>query len=339
MQSIQQQFRTPEIYSDFWFNSEGVLLSALRGQVILIHFWDYTSQACLNTLPYIKEWHKRYADKNLVVVGVHTPEFPFSGDPFEVRKAVEKFRIKYPVVLDKGSKIWSSFHSRMWPTCFLIDKFGFVKYVQEGVGGYKDLEKAIQALITESGYRAELPEIMEPLRDVDRHGAVAFRPTPEILSGFQYRTLGNVEGFVAQCTTYFEDPRMYLEGRLYLHGNWFADREFLKVDDIENAGGSVTVLYRAKEVNAVMKPEGEKYFQVFIQQDEQFLNANNKGIDVRLDEEGRSFLLVTEARSYNLVKNENFGEHTLKLSSRSNGFALYSVSFESSVVPELISRN
>lgn len=339
MQVLQQQFKTPEIYSDFWYNSDPIPLSALRGEVILMHFWDFTSQACLNTLPYIKEWHKRYSDKNLVVIGVHTPEFPFSADPFEVRRAVEKFRIKYPVALDRDLKIWNAFHSKMWPTCFLIDKYGYIRYIQEGAGGYKDLEKAIQGMITESGYRAELPELMEPLREVDRHGAVAFKTTPEILSGFQHRTIGNVEGFVPQCTTYFEDPGMYLEGRLYLHGNWFADREYLKLDDSECAGGSVTVLYRAKDVSAVMKPEGEKNFQVFVQQDELYLTELNKGSDVLLDEEGRSFLLVKEPRLYSLVKNIEFGEHTLKLSSRSNGFALYSMSFESSVVPELISNN
>ena len=339
MEILQQHIQAPEIYGEFWFNSDPMALSALRGQVILVHFWDYTSQACLNILPYVKEWHKRYADKNLVVIGVHTPEFPFSGDPFEVRKAIEKFRIKYSIVLDNDSKIWNLFHCRMWPTCFLIDKFGSIRYIQESVGGYSNFEQAIQALITESGYRADLPELMQPLRDIDRHGAVAYRPTPEILTGFQHRAIGNVEGFVPQCTTYFEDPGTYLEGRLYLQGNWLTNREFLKLDDLEGSGGSVALMYRAKGVNAVMKPEGEKNFQVFIQQDEEFLTSLNMGGDVRQDEEGRSFVLVTEPRLYHIVMNEEFGEHILKLSSRSNGFALFSVSFESSVVPELISNN
>ncbi len=339
MQLLQQQIRTPEIYSDFWFNSDPIPLSALKGEVILLHFWDFTSQACLNTLPYIKEWHKRYHDKNLVVIGIHTPEFPFSADPLEVRKAIDKFNIQFPVALDRDSAIWKSFHCRMWPTALLIDKNGNIRYIQESIGGYTEFEKAIQALIIESGYRADLPELMEPLRDLDRHGAVAFKPTPEILTGFQHRSIGNVEGFVPQCTTYFEDPGLYLEGRLYLHGNWYADREFLKLDDAESAGGTVVVMYKATEVNAVLKPEGERQFQVFIQQDDRFLTKTNKGSDVLIDEEGRSFVLVTEPRLYRLIKNEEFGEHILRLHSRSNGFAVYSLSFESSVIPGLISKN
>ncbi len=339
MEILQQQNRVPEIYGDFWFNSDPIPLTALRGQVVLVHVWDYTSQACLNTLPYLKEWHRRYGDKNLVVVGVHTPEFPFTADPFEVRKAVEKFRIKYPVVLDIDYRIWNSFHCRTRPSCYLVDKHGYIRYVQEGVGAYRDLEKAIQALVTESGYRAELPEIMAPLRDEDKHGAISYKTTPEILAGFQHRSIGNVEGFVPQCTTYFEDPGLYLEGRLYLQGNWFADREFLKLDDSESAGGSVMIMYQAKEVNVVLKPEGEKNFQVFVQQDDTYLTIVNKGEDVRIDEEGRSFILVNEPKLYHLVKNYSFGEYKLKLSSRSNGLSLYSFSFVSSVIPEMISNN
>jgi peroxiredoxin len=339
MEIRQQTHRAPEIYGDFWFNSDPIPLTALRGQVVCVHFWDYTSQACMNTLPYVKEWHRRYADKNLVVIGVHTPEFPFAADPFEVRKYVDKFRLNYPVVLDKDHSIWNSFRCRTYPSCFLIDKHGFVRYVQEGVGAYKDLEKAIQALVTESGYRAELPEIMAPLRDEDKHGAISYKTTPEILAGFQHRSIGNVEGFVPQCTTYFEDPGFYLEGRLYLQGNWFADREFLKLDDSEGDEGAVMFQYQAKEVNAVLKPEGEKNFQVFVFQDDAFLSLLNKGDDIRIDEEGRSFLLVNEPKLYNLVKNKAFGEHKLKLTSRSNGLALYSFSFVSSVIPEMISNN
>ena len=99
------------------------------------------------------------------------------------------------------------------------------------------------------------------------------------------------------------------------------------------------IMYQAKEVNAVLKPEGEKNFQIFVQQDENYLTILNKGEDVRIDEEGRSFVLVSESKMYNLVKNFVFSEHKLKLSSRSNGMAVYSFSFVSSVIPELISRN
>ena len=122
MDALQKQFRVPEIYGDFWFNSDPIPLGALRGYVILIDFWDYTNQHCLRTLPYLQEWHRRYADKGLVTIGVHTPEFPFARDPINVREAIEKLSIRFPVVMDNDYIIWGAFRNRKWPTKYLIDK-------------------------------------------------------------------------------------------------------------------------------------------------------------------------------------------------------------------------
>jgi thiol-disulfide isomerase/thioredoxin len=339
MEILPKQYRTPEIYGDYWFNSEPIPLAALRGYPILIDFWDYTCQSCLHTLPYLQEWHRRYAPMGLIVVGVHTPEFPFARDPIIVREAIDKLGVRYPVVMDNDAIIWGAFRNRTWPTKYLIDKDGFIRYIHTGEGSYQNYEHAIQSMIAEAGYHDEFPLVMEPLRDSDQDGVLCYRATPAIITGYQRGTIGNVEAYSPESTIHYEDPGIYLDGRLYLHGNWHSDRNFLRLDESEGKEGYVVVSYQAKEVNAVIKPEGEKDFQVFVQQDGDYLTVENKGDDVHVDEEGRSYFLVDTARMYSIVKNRDYGEHRLELRTRSNGFALYSVSFVSSIIPELISKN
>jgi thiol-disulfide isomerase/thioredoxin len=339
MESFPTSFRAPEILSELWFNSDPLSISSLRGTIVLVDFWDYSCHACLAGLPYLGEWNRRYAELGLVTVGVHCPEFPFGRDQRNVSREIEKLGIKYPVVVDNDFVVWNSYRVRVWPTRFLIDKNGFIRYRQEGMGSYQNFEHAIQSLLMETGHRGELPLIVEPLRDVDVPGAICYRVTPEIMMGYQRGTVGNVEGYFPESVVEYRDPGFYLEGRIYLHGKWVIERDFLRLHEKEGDEGYVALSYQAREVNAVLKPEGEVGFQMFVSQDGSFLTKENRGEDVRIDAEGRSFVLISEPRLYNLVKNPEFGEHTLKLSSRSSGFALYSISFVSCIIPELVSTN
>ena len=339
MDVIRQEFRVPEIYGAFWFNSDPIPLGALRGFAILVDFWDYACQNCLRSLPYVQEWHRRYADKGLVVIGVHTPQFPFGNDPLNVRSALEKLNIRHPVVMDNDFLIWNGFRNTVWPTRYLVDRNGFIRVVQEGEGSYENFEHSIQSLITEAGYHDDLPLVMEPIRESDRAGTVCYRATREVLTGWQRGTIGNVEGYAPESTLRYEDPGYYLDGRLYLHGAWLNNRTSVKLDGTDGEEAHVVIVYQAREVNAVVKPEGETNFQVFVRQDDEYLVPSNRGSDVRIDEEGRSYILVDQARMYNLVRNAEYGGHKLKLVTRSNGFALYSVSFVSSAVQEMIPNN
>lgn len=339
MDILPKKFRTPEIYGDYWFNSDPIPLGALRGYTILINFWDYTSASSLRSLPYLQEWHRRYSEIGLVIIGVHSPEFPFARDPVRVRKAVEKLGIRYPVVMDDDFLIWEAFRNRVWPTNYLIDREGFIRYTQQGEGSYQNFEHAVQSLLSEAGYRADFPIVMEPLRDIDRSGIHCYRPTPEILVGYQRGTVGNVGAYAPESTSHYEDPGYYLEGRLYLEGDWLNTRDYLKLEESEGREGYLVLGYQAKEVNTVVKPEGETNFQVFVQQDDHYLVPENRGDDILFDNDVRSYFLVTEPRLYNIVRNKEFGEHRLKLSARSNGFALYSVSFLTSAISEVLSNN
>src|SRR5437870_542043 len=170
MDILPQQFRVPEMYGDYWYNSDPIPVSALRGYVILVEFWDYTNQSSIRSLPYVQEWNRRYADKGLVTIGVHTPEFPFGRDPMNLRPAIERLNIRYPVVSDNDYIIWGAFRNQTWPTKYLVDKHGFLRYVHPGEGSYQNIEHALQSLLVEAGYHDDLPIVMEPLREEDRPG-------------------------------------------------------------------------------------------------------------------------------------------------------------------------
>ena len=337
MDILQKQFRAPDLYGNFWINSDPVSIPSLQGYVALIEFWDYTSQAWIRGVPYITEWNRRYRDSGLGVIGVHTPRFPFGREPAAVRKAVEALGITYPVVMDNDFLVWGAYQAAAWPTKYLIDRHGFIRYLHAGEGSYQNFEQAIQSLLHEISYQSDAPPLMAPIRDTDRPGAYCFKATPEILTGWLRGTIGNVEGFEPESTIRYADPGVYVEGRLYLDGDWSTHRSHIRLCEQEGRSGSVTLRYQAKEVNVVLEPEGERNFQVFVRQDGKSLDQANSGTDIFSDDEGRSFLRVDGARLFSVVNNPEYGEHTLTLTSRSNGLSVYCISFVSCVIPEMIS--
>src|SRR5262249_4682587 len=111
-----------------WINAKPLTMAELRGKVVLVDFWTYSCINCVRTLPYITKWDAKYRDKGLVIVGVHAPEFEFEKKLDNVKAAVEKYGIKYPVALDSNLQTWSNFNNRYWPAHYLIDKDGRVVY-------------------------------------------------------------------------------------------------------------------------------------------------------------------------------------------------------------------
>jgi thiol-disulfide isomerase/thioredoxin len=134
---------------DNWLNSPPLKLEALRGQVVLVDFWTYTCINCLNHLPHVKEWHEKYKDKGLTVVGVHTPEFAFEKSTKNVKDAVQRLQIKHAVAQDNSYGTWKAFNNQYWPAVYLIDKQGRIVYSHFGEGSYGTTEKKIQALLAE----------------------------------------------------------------------------------------------------------------------------------------------------------------------------------------------
>ena len=331
-------WRARELYGDFWFNSEPVPVAALRGNVILIFFWDYTCSSSLRAIPYLKEWRRKYEELGLVVVGVHTPRFPFAKDPQNVQKAIEQYGIDFPVVMDNGGLIWAKYQNRFWPTICLVDKDGFIRYQNSGEGSVFAVERGVQALVVDTNPMEELPPLMEPLSQADFPGAMYQRATPELYAGYLRGSIGNVEGHIPESVARYTDPQIYMENRLYLEGDWENSRDSVALQSEVPAEGHVILSYKALGVDGVFKTEGEK-MEVIVRQDDQFLTVQNRGDDVNVADDGRSYLLIERPRKYNLVKNSHHGEHVLRLSAPSAGLVVFSFAFFACVIPEFVSNN
>src|SRR5215813_5976854 len=133
-----------------WFNSPPLAPASLRGRVALIDFWTYTCVNWFRTLPYVRAWAEKYRDQGLVVVGVHTPEFPFEKDLDNVRWAAKEMDVKYPIAVDSDYAIWRAFENHYWPAVYLADVDGRIRFHHFGDGDYDQTEMAIQELLGES---------------------------------------------------------------------------------------------------------------------------------------------------------------------------------------------
>jgi cytochrome c biogenesis protein CcdA/thiol-disulfide isomerase/thioredoxin len=130
-----------------WLNTEPLTMQSLRGKVVLVDFWTYSCMNCVRTLPYITEWDRKYRDKGLVIVGVHSPEFEFEKNPANVQSAIGKYGVRYPVALDNGLSTWGAFNNRYWPAHYLINRDGQVVYTHFGEGKYDVTENNIRYLL------------------------------------------------------------------------------------------------------------------------------------------------------------------------------------------------
>lgn len=144
------QGMAPELVGDTWLNAEAPLrLADLQGSVVLLEMWTFGCINCRNTLPAVKEWHSRYADQGLVVIGNHYPEFDYEADLENLKQAVADLDITYPVVQDNAGENFLAYRSRYWPTLYLIDKQGRLRYTHIGEGAYDETEQAIATLLSE----------------------------------------------------------------------------------------------------------------------------------------------------------------------------------------------
>lgn len=140
----------PEFHDGVWYNTPTPLkIQNLRGSVVLLEMWTFDCINCIHTLPQMIAWHDTYQDQGLVVIGNHYPEFDFEADPDNLRKAMARLGVTYPVIQDNGRVTWDAYQNHYWPTMYLIDKQGNVRYGHIGEGAYEQTEQAIQMLLAE----------------------------------------------------------------------------------------------------------------------------------------------------------------------------------------------
>ena len=147
--SSESAAAAPELAAGDWINSEPLKLGELRGRVVLIEFWTFGCYNCRNTLPSVKGWDDRYREKGLTVIGVHSPEFDEERNIENLRRAVSSLGIRYPIVTDNDYKTWTAYKVEAWPTVFLLDKQGSIRWMRVGEGDYDKTEQLIQQLLAE----------------------------------------------------------------------------------------------------------------------------------------------------------------------------------------------
>jgi thiol-disulfide isomerase/thioredoxin len=280
-----------------WLNSPALTPKSLRGKVVVVDFWTYTCINWLRSLPYVRAWGEKYKDKGLVVIGVHTPEFPFEHNVANVRRAVAAMRVNYPVAIDNDYAIWQAFDNHYWPALYLVDAKGRIRYHHFGEGEYDEAEKMIQQLLIDAGASG----FDRDLVSVDARGLEAPADWQNLMSAENYVGHDRTEGFASPGSVAVAKPRAYvLPPRLSLNhwalaGEWTVNKGAVQLNQ---ANGRIAYRFHARDLHLVMGPSpGNTAVRFRVLIDGQPPAAAH-GSDV--DDQGRG--TVTEQRLHQLIR-------------------------------------
>ena len=318
-----------------WLNSEPFKIAdkTAESKVVLVDFWTFTCVNCIRTLSFLREWQAKYVDRGLVILGVHTPEFEFEEVYENVKDAVERDDIQWPIVQDNDYDTWRSFGNRYWPAKYLIGIDGQLIYRHFGEGAYVEAEHAIRDALTEAGWDvSDIPigSVNDPERD-----PTANRVTRELYAGYQrnYSQSGLYAGqeeyyIKPDVTREYEDIGLYTPQQWYLQGLWTNGPEsIMHARATENLEDHIAFQFVGRSANVVVNPEKTESFDVYVQIDDRPLKPEEAGQDITFDDQGRSFFTVTEPRLYAFLEIPEFGEHVIKLASNSDDFSIFAFTF------------
>lgn len=330
---LNQAVHAPAFPPRPWLNGERMPSPGqLRGRVGLVFVWDYSCINSLRALPIVQAWYARYRAAGLEVIGVHTPRFVFGSEHAQLEWAVQRFDIHFPIFPDNDYRVWEAYACTCWPTLFLIDHAGYIRYYSEGAGAYEAVEAALHTLLREADPNVDLPPVMAT-QGAEPSGTSRRRATPELRAGLQGGALGNREGYASGIPMLYRMPVERETGSFYVSGAWQAGTEdFFYQGQTE---GLVQLRYEGRSVYAVLSPHADlvermvnpHQVDVEIWQDNRPLTEAARGADLTAD--GR--VLVDRPRLYELIQNRHFGQHDLALRVHSRGFALYAFVFDAGI--------
>jgi thiol-disulfide isomerase/thioredoxin len=235
-----------------WLNTSSGSAPDLQGKVVIVQFWTYTCVNWRRTLPYIRAWSAKYRDQDLIVVGVHTPEFDFEENIDNVRTALAGMGIDYPIAVDSRHSIWNAFHNVYWPAFYLIDPQGRIRYSHFGEGEYQRSEREIQKLLAELGHRPAA-ELSTPMAQGQELSAdIANLRSPETYVGYEM-----AQGFASKEALDGNRPRQYsipkhLSVNAWaLSGMWTVGGQRAVLNE---PGGKVFFRFHARDMNLIMGP-------------------------------------------------------------------------------------
>ena len=305
-----------------WLNSPPLTEADLQGKVVLADFWTYTCINWLRTLSYVRAWADKYADDGLVVVGVHTPEFPFERDVENVRWSVRDLNVDFPVALDSDYAVWDAFANRYWPAVYIADAQGRIRHHQFGEGGYEKCEGVIQRLLRETGR-----DLADGLVDVAAEGLEAQADWTNLRSPETYLGYGLAPNFASPGGAELNEPRSYeAPGRLK-RNHWSLSGEWTVQDRasvLNGAGGRIAYRFHARDVHLVMGPprrDAPVPFRVLVDGEPP---GDAHGLDV--DEGGHG--TVAQQRLFQLIRQrESITDRTFEITFIEPGVEAYAFTF------------
>ena len=295
------------------------LQKKIHDHVVLYDIWTYSCINCVRTLPYITAWDEKYSDQGLLIIGIHSPEFEFEKDINNVKMAVAKHGIHYPVVLDNDKETWNAFENNYWPRKYIADHEGYIRYDHIGEGGYDETEKIIQKLLKERADSMGMDvAVTGELVQINEFENSWIR-TPELYFGYNFATgrnqLGSPEGFKPNQDVTYSIPESTQRNYFYLDGTWKNLEGSMK---LVSDSGSIVLPYSGKEVNIVT--DGEANLRIKI--DGMIIDNSISGKDV---DNGQ--VHVHEPGLYNIVQTDAPEEHTLEIFVETPGFQIYTFTF------------
>jgi cytochrome c biogenesis protein CcdA/thiol-disulfide isomerase/thioredoxin len=306
-----------------WINSPPLTPASLRGKVVLVDFWTYSCINCLRTLPYVKAWYAKYKDSGFVVLGVHTPEFPFEKDESNVRKAVHDLGILYPVAMDNDYSIWQSFNNQYWPAHYFIDATGRIRYHQFGEGNYDQSEAWIRSLLEEADHQP----ISATPTSVAATGTEAAPDSNDVQSPETYigydraANFASPGGFKQDTPQEYDAPATLTLNQWALAGKW-KDEE--QIATLLSPTGSIVYRFHARDLHLVLGPskDGKPIrFRVTI-------DGKAPGADHGMDTDANGYGTVTENRLYQLIRQQNgVQDRTFRIEFLGPGVRAYSFTF------------
>lgn len=306
-----------------WLNSPPLTAADLTGKVVLADFWTYTCINWLRTLAYVRTWAEKYRDLGLVVVGVHTPEFPFEADVENVREAAKAMRVDYPIAFDSDYGVWEAFANRYWPAVYVADAQGRIREHHFGEGAYDECERAIQMLLREAGVEGVDDDLvsLEP----DGYEAQADWTTlgsPETYVGYEQG-----RNFASPGGASYDEPRSYVVpdslrlNHWALSGDWTIEN---RASVLNKEGGGIAFRFHARDVHLVLRARqtgSSVPFRVLV-------DGQPPGEAHGLDIDGEGDGTVTEPRLYQLVRQQHaIVDRTVQIDFRAPGVEAYVFTF------------
>jgi thiol-disulfide isomerase/thioredoxin len=305
-----------------FINADNVSIEENVGnKVILLDMWTYSCINCQRTFPHLKEWNRKYRDDGLLIIGNHAPEFEFEKERSNVKDAVKKHNLNYPVVLDNKYGTWNAYNNRYWPQKYLIGVDGFIRYERIGEGRYERTEQKIRELLKELKRRkGENPiltdeELNLAENQLDSTDVNTDRvETPEIYFGASRNTeyLENGQTDITG-TQNLKIPENIREDRLYLSENWNFTEEYASSED-----GEIVLDYKAKNVNMVL--EGNDTSVKVFHNGEPVTEASGELVT-------DSTITIGDEQLYSIIRNQEYSRNTLKLEIKEGKLKAYTFTF------------